>query len=185
LGGVDVDVNNAAPIAVTQQGLQAALVPSSTGGAFSLGDGPFDGTSAGHFAGVVQGTYHATNAASGFTGLLRDTQVAGVRKERLDGNGNLFVSGGLGVGIIAKAVNYTATLADSVIFVTAGSVTITLPSASSAGAGRMFTVKNIATSAATTVATAGGTIDGAATATVPLGYGVVRVVSSGAAYYII
>jgi hypothetical protein len=182
---VDVDVNNAAPIAVTQQGLQSALVPSVNGGAFNLGDGPFDGTSAGHYAGASQGTYHATNAAAGFTGILRDTQIAGVRKERLDANGNLFLAGGLGLSVVAKVANYTANLTDSVILVAASSITITLPSASSAAAGRMFTVKNVNTATATTLATGGGTIDGAATVSVPSGYGVVRVISNGLNYYII
>jgi len=46
-------------------------------GALSLGGGPFDGSSAGKFAGSASGTELAINAASGFGGDLLDMEIAG------------------------------------------------------------------------------------------------------------
>lgn len=64
--------------------------------------------------------------------------------------------------ITTKTANYTVALTDSVIVGNGATVTITLPSATTATAGKVFTVKNINT-ANLTIASAAGTIDGATT----------------------
>lgn len=64
--------------------------------------------------------------------------------------------------VATKTANYTAVDTDSVILANGATVTITLPSAVAAGAGRQYVVKNINAAPATVNATA-GTIDGAAT----------------------
>src|SRR5206468_986794 len=56
----------------------AAPTATTSYGLVSLGAGPFDGTSTGHFAGTGPGTVVAVNTASGFGGNLVDYQVAGV-----------------------------------------------------------------------------------------------------------
>jgi hypothetical protein len=61
----------------------------------------------------------------------------------------------------AKTANYTLGLTDSVIVSYGTSLTMTLPSAVTVGAGRVFTVKNTNASACTVGAVA-GTLDGAA-----------------------
>lgn len=67
--------------------------------------------------------------------------------------------------VTTKTASYTTVAADSVIIGNApGAMTITLLSAATAGAGKTFTVKNKAATALT-VASAAGTIDGAATKT--------------------
>ena len=57
-----------------------APTASANYGLVSLGSGPFDGATAGFFAGHASGTVLAINAASGFGGNLLDLQVAGASK---------------------------------------------------------------------------------------------------------
>lgn len=71
-------------------------------------------------------------------------------------------SADLRVPISTKAANYTLTAADSVIRANGG-ITVTLPSAVVAGAGRRYDVKNIDTTNAVTINSAAGAIEGVAT----------------------
>src|SRR5712692_3001278 len=66
------------PIAIT-------VAPPATAnyGLVSLGDGPWDGISTGHFVGSALGTGVAINATSGFGGNLVDIQVAGISAFKL------------------------------------------------------------------------------------------------------
>lgn len=66
--------------------------------------------------------------------------------------------------LVTKTASYAAALTDWVILANGAAVTITLPSAVTATAGKIFTVKNL-NAASATVASAAGTIDGAATKT--------------------
>jgi len=52
-------------------------VVSANNGVLSLGGGPWDGSSAGHFVGSAGGTILAINAPGGYGGNLIDAQVAG------------------------------------------------------------------------------------------------------------
>jgi hypothetical protein len=97
------------------------------------------------------------------------TDIANLKKQR---------------ALATKTANYTTTAADSVIIGNgAGTITITLLSAVTATAGRVFTIKNRAT-AALTVASAAGTIDGAATKSLAQ-WASLSVVSDGANWYTI
>lgn len=79
--------------------------------------------------------------------------------------------------------NYTATASDGVILANGAGITVTLPSAVTAGAGRTYTVKNINASAATIASTA-GVIDTQTTVTARQ-FQAVTVVSDGANWFII
>jgi hypothetical protein len=72
------------------------------------------------------------------------------------------------VPLAAKTTTYTITSSDSVILASGGSFTVTLPSATTAGAGRIYYVKNTGVGTIT-LASGGGTIDAATT--VPLNPG--------------
>ncbi len=87
-----------------------------------------------------------------------------------------------GAGVLStKTVSYTLTTSDLIIIANAASLTMTLPSAATVGAGRAYTIKNGASGTGTTVATTGAqTIDGATTQTIAAAYGVLSVVSDGA-----
>lgn len=79
-------------------------------GLLSMGPGPWDGASAGHFVGSAQGTLLAGNAASGFAGNLLNLQVAGLSSVSVDYLGT-FHNDRFGVGIQlngAANVNNTA-----------------------------------------------------------------------------
>lgn len=83
-----------------------------------------------------------------------------------------------------KTANYTMTTADTLILSNGTTLTITLPSAVTAGAtGKQYTVKNINASAATLGATA-GTIDGATTKTINQ-YESFSVVSDGSNWQVV
>jgi hypothetical protein len=88
------------------------------------------------------------------------------------------------------AANYTATIDDCVIYnvnASAASRTVTLPAASSCYPGQIFIVKagTVGSGNSVTVNTAGGTIDGSASATISSTNGVLRVISDGTNYYTI
>lgn len=95
----------------------------------------------------------AINYASGSgTGKGFHTMVAGVLQQTLDdGTGNMAIKGGYSSAYTAVSSNYTALQTDSVLVCSAGGISITLPSASTAGAGRVYIVKNAATSGNVTV----------------------------------
>jgi len=87
-----------------------------------------------------------------------------------------------GAGVLSiKTASYTLTTSDVTIIANAASLTMTLPSAATVGAGRAYTIKNGASGTGTTVATTGAqTIDGAATQAIAAAYGALSVVSDGA-----
>jgi parallel beta-helix repeat protein len=70
-------------------------------------------------------------------------------------------------GVVTKTTNYAVALNDDIVLVN-GAITVTLPSASVAGPGQVFHLRNISASAATVTATAGN-VDGAATSSIPAG----------------
>ncbi len=62
---------------------------TTTKGALSIGDGPFDGRTVGFFAGSSLGTLYAGNSAAGYTGNLIDLQLSGVSKFSVTSTGAL------------------------------------------------------------------------------------------------
>lgn len=87
-------------------------------GTFSVGGGPFDGSTAGKFVGSSSGTSIAVNEASGYGGNLMDLQVAGVSEFKVSAGG-------------AISLNNIRPLADS-------NAAITLTNA--AGSGNMWKI---------------------------------------------
>src|SRR2546421_611322 len=68
---------------------------SANRGTLSVGTGPWDGSSTGHFVGSSSGTALAANAASGYSGNLLDLQVQGTSELSVTAGGMLKASGGL------------------------------------------------------------------------------------------
>lgn len=87
------------------------------------------------------------------------------------------------VPVTTKTADYTLVASDFVVLCNA-TMTATLPSAITAGAGKRFTVKNIHASATVTLAATAGTIDSSATASIAA-KGVARAVSDGANWWLI
>lgn len=84
--------------------------------------------------------------------------------------------------------NYTVLITDQIVAVTSLSAprTITLPSAATVGAGAVFTVKDESGNAAThniTVSHATQTIDGAASKTISVNYGLLNLYSNGTNWF--
>jgi hypothetical protein len=82
-----------------------------------------------------------------------------------DGTNWVTIAGGLAPavsrGTVTTGSNYTFTQDDGVVVATAASITISLPSGTTSGSGKQFTIKNVSTG--TIAANAlGGTIDGGA-----------------------
>ena len=94
----------------------------------------------------------------------------------------LEVAGPIATAISTKTANYTLTSTDSTILAN-GAITVTLPTATGIG-GRQYTIKNISTSAVT-IASAGGTIDGATTISLTSHYESVTVQSNGTNWWVI
>lgn len=84
-------------------------------------------------------------------------------KESGTGNTGWVSTGGLRRATVTTTANYTATLGDHVVIANGASITITLPDPTTVPTGRMWTVKNI-NSSAVTVNSAGTskTLDGVA-----------------------
>lgn len=102
-------------------------------------------------------------------------------------NSRLQVSGAISTPIATKTVAYPVVSTDGTILVdaTAAPVTITLPTPVGID-GRRYTVKKIdATANLVTIATAAGTIDGAATKTTAVQYTSFDFVSNGANWFIV
>lgn len=68
---------------------------SANYGSVSVGRGPFDGATTGHFAGSSSGNSIAVNESSGYTGYLIDLQVAGAEYFSIRNNGNTYVRNAL------------------------------------------------------------------------------------------
>ncbi len=85
--GGNVGIGTTAPVST----LSVAVAPVATAnyGLVSVGNGAFDGSTAGHFAGNSSGTQLAINAASGYTGDLANFQVAGTSLFKVDSSGNI------------------------------------------------------------------------------------------------
>jgi hypothetical protein len=87
----DVGVGTITPVSKLHVGVAPTATPKF--GLLSLGDGPFNGTTAGYFKGHASGTYFATNASSAYDGDLVNLQVAGDSKFKIDKDG-VITSGG-------------------------------------------------------------------------------------------
>ncbi|MHB8409830.1 MAG: hypothetical protein ACYDHY_17385 [Acidiferrobacterales bacterium] len=71
---------------------QGAVPATANNGLLSVGPGPWDGASAGHFVGNVAGTALAANFASGYSGDHIRTQIQGVDVFRVDSVSGLHVA---------------------------------------------------------------------------------------------
>lgn len=89
-----------------------------------------------------------------------------------------------GLAYVAKTANYTITDIDDVVDVTANSVTLTLPNASTTN-GKEYTLNNSGAGTVTLNTTGGQTINGAASGTVTIASGGVKVLVSNNANWII
>lgn len=89
------------------------------------------------------------------------------------------------VAAVAKTTTYAMVAGDTVILgnTASGGFTVTLPTA--VGATRAYTVKKIAAANTLTVASASGTIDGAATVTIVVQYESITVVSDGTNWFVV
>lgn len=76
-------------------GIGPSDTASANFGFLNIGAAPFDGATAGFFAGSASGTQLALNAASGYAGNLADWQVAGVNQFRVTAAGALSVASSL------------------------------------------------------------------------------------------
>jgi len=75
----------------------------------SVGPGPWDGASTGHFSGSSAGTHIGANAQSAFAGNLLDLQVAGISKLKVDSTGALTAAGGLAASGALQQPNASGT----------------------------------------------------------------------------
>lgn len=126
----------------------SAVTASANKGLACFGPGPFDGATAGFFAGSANGTVIAANAASGYTGSLIDLQVAGSSKFKVDNSGNISSA-----GTMSGAGNYS----------TAGNISTTL-GGTITSSGNMYATSGSASTSSTTgalVVTGGAGISGA------------------------
>jgi hypothetical protein len=112
---------------------------------------------------------------------LKYQDTAGVLKLWIQ-NGLMRLQGGTSRFVQTKTANYTVSLtADDVIIADGTSITITLPSAVTAGVGRSIRVKNVNATSCTIATTSSQTIDGAAP-TALAQWAVGHYVSNGAAW---
>lgn len=96
--------------------------------------------------------------------------------------GSSIIADTASMALVTKTVSYSAAITDSIIVANGSSLTITLPTASSAGAGRQYYVKNINSSSATVNVASSGTIDGGSTVSL-VQFAVGRYVSDGTNWY--
>ncbi len=82
---------------------------ASAAQSLNLGSGPFDGASAGHFAGSAFGTILGINAPSGYQGTLIDVQLAGAGRFKVDPSGNVTMAGTPGFSGAAPVAKPTIT----------------------------------------------------------------------------
>lgn len=107
--GQGFTVNADGSVLLTKQ-----IPPTANHGLLSIGAGPWDGASAGHFAGKAQGTGIAVNAPPGYNGNMLDLQINGVDVMHVDSAGVIRASalGALGtvdnvVGISSQGISIT------------------------------------------------------------------------------
>lgn len=89
------------------------------------------------------------------------------------------------LGYVAKTANYTITTSDYLIDCTSGTFTVTLPTASSATAGKLFVVKNSGAGVITVQGNGAELIDAANTKALAVQYSLVAVMSTGTKWIII
>ncbi len=106
--------------------LHVAVAPTASAnyGLVSLGSGAFDGSTSGFFAGSSNGTVHAINAASGYTGSLADYQVAGSSKFKVTATGAVTATSfsGDGSGLTGITATDSTKVAGASNLTTAGAV---------------------------------------------------------------
>jgi hypothetical protein len=98
------------------------------------------------------GTWALGDTVQDSTGAWFTCTVAGTP-------GTWVSSGGNYITEVTKTVNYTLTNADNFVIANGTALTMTLPSAATAGAGRSYLIKNASTSGLLTVASTSGNID--------------------------
>lgn len=151
------------------------------------GDNVFTGTNEFGGATSFQGAVNADNGLTVVGALTATSDPATIGTLTI--NNNLTVLGysvlaGVRFAYVAKTANYTAASTDCVIDATSGTWTLTLPAAATAGAGRLYIVKNSGAGTITLATTGGDTIDGALTQTLAP-YNSITVVSTGSAWIIV
>ena len=97
----------------------------------------------------------------------------------------LVSSNTMDLGYVAKTANYTITTSDYLIDCTSGTFTVTLPTASSATAGKLFVVKNSGAGVITVQGNGAELIDAANTKALAVQYSLVAVMSTGTKWIII
>ncbi len=116
--------------------------------------------------------------------LFTDASADSVGIKTSTPNSRLQVNGSLSLPITTKSGNYTATIDDYCILVSA-TATITLPTAVGIS-GRMYTIKNIASGITVTVdANSTETIDGALTQVITAQWTSITIISDNANWYIV
>ena len=138
-----IGIGTAAPVSKLHIG--AAPTASANYGLFSLGTAPFDGSTAGFFAGNANGTFESINAASGYNGDFVNYQVAGVSKLKIDAAGNISAAGSFNSG--AQTSN------GAINFNTSGSGVTNIGTGSNTGAVTLGNASNIVTLAGPTSVT--------------------------------
>jgi hypothetical protein len=102
------------------------------------------------------------------------------------GNNSVQVDGALSVEAVNLTGNFNANDSTHVFFANSagGSLTVTLPTASGRN-GRVYTIKKVAAANTVTIASAGGTIDGAASINMTTQYDYRTVISNGTNWFVI
>lgn len=86
--GQGFTVNADGSVVLTKQ-----IPPTANYGLLSIGAGPWDGASAGHYVGNGNGTVISTNVSSGYSGDLMSLQVSGSNKFSVTSGGNVHLAG--------------------------------------------------------------------------------------------
>jgi len=165
--------------------IPVAPTASSNYGLFSIGDGPFDGSTAGFFSGSANGTLIAGNLASGSTSDLLNLQVGGGSKYKIDSDGNTTIKGSLTLNYVAVTTTYSILATDYTVNATSGTFTVTLPTAVGI-TGKVYNLHNSGSGIITIATTSSQTIDGNASGVLTLvQYDNLKVQSDGANWIII
>ncbi len=159
-----------------------------TSGANSLALG--EGTTAKAYSSIAIGKYNTVVGNSGVWTPTDPLLVAGNGTSStpsnamvLYKNGNLAISGALNLPIVTLTTATTLGATHYTVLANAA-ITITLPNANTCS-GRVYVIKKIIATGSVTLASAGGTIDGASTQTLTTQYQKFAVQSDGTNWYII